>query len=250
MRGSCSSWAVIPGTRSGPQGSGILGSTSSSGPPSSGPLRHDGRAERPERLYYRQPLRGERRRYLHFAVADVLPVQNLVENPHLVPLQRGRAAAKAKRDDHGHPLPPAHAGPDLARTGGGAPGRWLCATLKGYIEEAPLYRRYPAGFAARNGLAEYTRQPHVIKGELGTSFRILLMEKRFSAAVHLLNTTDLPSARSSRQWVATATSYFYRTFQQKHGCTPRITAAGRRGIIANQDAVFVNSVPFFGTAVR
>ena len=35
--GSCSSWAVIPGTRSGPRGSGTLGSTSSSGPPSSGP---------------------------------------------------------------------------------------------------------------------------------------------------------------------------------------------------------------------
>ena len=47
------------------------------------------------------------------------------------------------------------------------------------------------------------------------------METRFSAAVHLLHTPELPVSEVIASVGYGNTSYFYRTFQQKHGCTPQ-----------------------------
>ena len=156
--------------------------------------------------------------FLLFRVADVLPVQNLVENL-IWSLYNGESGSeKLNEMTMGILFLQLMQAPDLARTGGGAP-RQVALRALSYIE-ARYIDATLREFAARNGLAEYTVS-RMIKGELGTSFRILLMEKRFSAAVHLLNTTDLPVSEVIASVGYGNTSYFYRTFQQKHGCTPQ-----------------------------
>ena len=161
---------------------------------------------------------GSADEYLHFAVADVLPVQNLVENL-IWSLYNGESGSeKLNEMTMGILFLQLMQAPDLARAGGGAP-RQVALRALSYIE-AHYIDATLREFAARNGLAEYTVS-RMIKGELGTSFRILLMEKRFSAAVHLLNTTELPVSEVIASVGYGNTSYFYRTFQQKHGCTPQ-----------------------------
>lgn len=156
--------------------------------------------------------------YLHFAVADLLPVQNLVENLIWSLYDGTGGGEKLNEMTIGILFLQLMRTPDLAQTGGGAP-RQVAMRALSYIEAHYIDATLRA-FAVQNGLAEYTAS-RMIKAELGTTFRILLMEKRFSAAVHLLNTTTLSVGEIIASVGYDNTSYFYRIFQQKHGCTPQ-----------------------------
>ena len=215
MRGSCSSWAVIPGTRSRAAGERDIRGQLLIRPAFFRAAfdMMDGQNALSDFIIDSLSGEGGADEYLHFAVADVLPVQNLWWKTSSGPSKQGESGSeKLNEMTMGIPLPPAHAGP---RSGQDRRRRAAPAGGSGGAElyRSPLYRRYLREFAARNGLAEYTVS-RMIKGELGTSFRILLMEKRFSAVVISSTPPTSPSARSSRRWVTAIPATFIGPFSE------------------------------------
>lgn len=158
--------------------------------------------------------------YLHFPATHVLPVQNLVENLvwALCHAHVAETSEKINEVTMGllclQLLRMAHD----AATGGGAPRSLaLCALqyIDAHCADATLRQ-----FAQENRLTEYTAS-RIIKAQLGTNFRALLMEKRFASALRLLRTTVLPVSAVIAQVGYENTSYFYRTFAARYGCTPQ-----------------------------
>ena len=156
--------------------------------------------------------------YIHFAVAQALPVQNLVENLVYALCHGGEGGEKQNELTMGLLFLHLMRFAPSAQTGGGAPRALALRALTyidGHCADATL-----RSFAKENGIAEYTAS-RIIKAQLGASFRALLRERRFALALQMLRTTAL----SVNDIIAAVgyenTSYFYRTFSQKHGCTPQ-----------------------------
>ena len=158
--------------------------------------------------------------YLHFKVADVLPIQNLVENMVWSIVNHQPNARGINQTTMGLLLlqllnytqcidvPPKK---DCANA-------LVVAALR-EIEEnyktASLSR-----IAAQNGVAlAYISQ--LVKESTGSTYTVLLQQKRLAKAVALLRGTKL----STQDIIAAVgydnTSYFYRIFKQRHGITPK-----------------------------
>ncbi len=152
--------------------------------------------------------------FLYFAVSDILPVQNLVENLLYSLCDSEKGCEKINEVTMGLLFLCLMRFTSRAETGGGAP-RTLALRALGYIDghfqDATLRK-----FAEENNLTEYTAS-RVIEAQLGMSFRQLLQEKRFSAARKLLRTTSLPAAEIISLTGYENTSYFYRAFRKKYG---------------------------------
>jgi AraC family L-rhamnose operon regulatory protein RhaS len=161
---------------------------------------------------------GTANEYLHFAVADVLPVQNLVENLIYSLCYAEEASEKINEVTMGLLFLRLMRITSRAETAGGAP-RALALHALGYIDENYLSATLRQ-FAMKNGLPEYTAS-RVIKGQLGMSFQQLLLEKRFSVAQQLLRTTKLPVTDIISLVGYENTSYFHRAFQKKYGMSPQ-----------------------------
>ncbi|MDD3430032.1 MAG: AraC family transcriptional regulator [Oscillospiraceae bacterium] len=160
---------------------------------------------------------GSAEEYLYFSVADILPVQNLVENLVFALCER---QPNVKMSEITMGLLLLHLLQEIGNVeiSGDAP-RGLALRALQYIEEhyADATLRY---FAAQNNLAEYAVS-RMIKAQLGTSFRVLLMEKRFAVAQQMLQTTPLSVTDIITAVGYENTSYFYRSFAKCHGCTPQ-----------------------------
>lgn len=156
--------------------------------------------------------------YLYFAVADVLPVQNLVENLVRSLCHAEAANEKINEVTMGLLFLCLMRVAERAETGGGTP-RILALRVLRYIDENYLHATLRR-FAQQNDMAEYTAS-RLIKGQLGMNFQQLLQEKRFSAARHLLRTTDIPIIEIITAVGYENSSYFYRAFRQKYGMSPQ-----------------------------
>ena len=66
---------------------------------------------------------------------------------------------------------------------------------------------------------------HLLKEQVGLSYKSYLISLRMDAAKHLLRTTDLPVAAVAETVGYENVSNFYRLFHRETGCTP---AAYRR----------------------
>ncbi|MFI3170102.1 MAG: AraC family transcriptional regulator [Faecalibacterium sp.] len=157
--------------------------------------------------------------YLHFKVADVLPVQNLVENL-IYSLCQEQSNERSNELTMGLlllQLVQYSASTQVA--GSQIQPRALVLQILQYIDtnyaDASLQH-----FAEQHGIPVYTAS-RLIKNQLGTSFRNLMMERRFSAALRLLETSPLTVTEVIANVGYENTSYFYRTFAQRHGCTPQ-----------------------------
>lgn len=156
--------------------------------------------------------------YLYFAVADVLPVQNLVENLVYALCHANETGKKTNEVTVGLLclyLMRVAAG---AETGGGAP-RALALRALGYIDENYIDATL-AQFAGQNDVPEYTAS-RIIKKQLGMSFQQLLQEKRFTVAQQLLRTTKMPVTDIIVLVGYDNTSHFHSTFQNKYGMSPQ-----------------------------
>lgn len=161
---------------------------------------------------------GSANEYLYFAVADVLPVQNLVENLVYSLYHAEEAGIKTNEVTMGLLFLHLMRFASRAQTGGGAP-RALALQALEYINEYYVNATLRQ-FAGQNAMPEYTAS-RIIKSQLGFSFQQLLQEKRFSVAQHLLRTTNLPVTAIISLVGYENTSYFHRAFQKKYGMSPQ-----------------------------
>ena len=161
---------------------------------------------------------GTSNEYLHFAVADVLLVQNLLENLIYSLCNTEEANEKINEVTMGLLFLILMRITWRVETGGGAP-RTLALRALGYINEHYLDATLRE-FAKQNGVPEYTAS-RMIDKQLGMSFQKFLQEKRFSVAQHLLRTTKLPVTDIIALVGYQNTSYFHRAFQKKYGMSPQ-----------------------------
>ena len=158
--------------------------------------------------------------FIHFQVADVLPVQNLVEN--LVWSLLYEAGGKSGTNQmtmalliqqlSRHTEKIRVVGPDQF-------DRRLMFTVLRYIED-----NYCEG--TLNELAALTFQPvsglsRFIKRESGQTFQQLLMQKRLNQAAYLLTNTRVPVEDIIAAVGYDNSSYFHRIFKQQFGMTPK-----------------------------
>lgn len=161
---------------------------------------------------------GGNANYLYFQVADVLPIQNLMENL-IWTLLRGTVPNR----------------------------RSICQTTMGLLfmqllnctdrlvsdsaEDAAVVKvlRYIEETYPTASLTEISGQLHYdlywlsreVKRRTGKTFKDLLQEKRLTQAAYLLKHTGLGVGDIGQAVGYSNLSFFYRIFQEKYGVTPR-----------------------------
>lgn len=157
--------------------------------------------------------------YLYFDAADILPVQNLMENMIWIMLtepQNRRTLSQntisllflALIDQASH-----------IHVSGDSYEQQLMLQLLNYIDTE--YRSASlTDFAERQSEDIYTLS-RFIKKKTGRTFKDLLVEKRLRQAEYLLANTSLPVADIALSVGYENTSYFHRIFRDIYGMSPR-----------------------------
>ena len=157
--------------------------------------------------------------YLYFDAADILPVQNLMENMIWIMLTEPQSRRTLSQNtisllfltliDHASRL---HVSSDSYE-------QRLMLRLLNYIDTE--YRTASlTEFANDNGEDIYTLS-RFIKKKTGKTFKDLLVEKRLRQAEYLLANTALPVADIAFSVGYENTSYFHRIFRSECGMSPR-----------------------------
>ena len=162
---------------------------------------------------------NERSSYLHFKVADILPVQNLVENLIWTLMNKIPNKRSINQMTMGLLLLQLLDHADSLETGGTDAGDRLTLEVLKYIDE-----NY------KNGeLKELAAQLHYdvywlsreIKQRIGQNYTELVQNKRLAQAGYLLQNTELSVMDVALAVGYENISYFHRIFKKKYGCSPR-----------------------------
>lgn len=166
-------------------------------------------------------LRGENDSsgYMHFKVADVLPVQNLLENLIWSIWNRQPNRRSINQATMGLLFLQLMNHMDRMEMGTGGKQRRLMIDVLDYVEEH--YRE--GGLCELAGLLHYDISwlSREIKKITGRNFTELLQEKRLNQAAYLLQHTSMPVMDIAAAAGYDNTSYFHRIFQKRYGLTPR-----------------------------
>lgn len=156
--------------------------------------------------------------FLHYRVADILPIQNLVENLVWSLLNRQPHA------DHINQLTMGLLFAQLVRvteriegSSGESDQMFLMQVLR-YIEEN--YREASLSELAGAENVSISTISKRIRRVSGRTFKELLQEKRLKQATHLLVDTRLPVTDIIYRVGYDNTSYFHRIFLREYGMTP------------------------------
>ncbi len=157
--------------------------------------------------------------YLHFRVADVLPIQNLVENLLWTIMNSQQNKRSINQFTMGLLFLQLINYTDKVEVGKDHFDQELVLAVYRYIEE-----RYKEGelseLAAISGYDLYWLSRR-IKKLTGRNFTELMQIKRLAQAQFLLQNTDLPVADVGRAVGYDNLSYFHRIFREKYGMSPR-----------------------------
>lgn len=166
--------------------------------------------------------------YIHFQVADVVPVQNLVENLLWSLLYEEGGKSAVNQTTMALLILQLSNYTDLIRVVGRDQfdKRLLFSVLR-YIED-----NYKEGTLRE--LSRLTRQPvsglsRFIKREAGATFQQLLMQKRLKQAAFLLTATGLAVEDIIAAVGYDNSSYFHRIFKAAYGLTPKKYRDAERG---------------------
>lgn len=164
--------------------------------------------------------KGNGRDYIYFKVADILPIQNLIENMiwSLVHKQGNTRNINQTTMD----LLMLQLANYTDRIEGTSPGQYeqnLMLRVLRYVEE-----NYKEGTLTE--LAELLNQSvtglsRFIKKNSGQNYRQLVQQKRLNQAVFLLTTTRLTVEEIILAVGYDNTSYFHRIFRERYGVTPK-----------------------------
>ena len=166
-------------------------------------------------------LRGENgtNGYLHFKVADILPVQNLVENLIWTIMHRQPNKRSINPATMGLLFLQLMNGMDKLETDESSGRQKLIITVLSYIESH--YRDGELSELAESLHYDVYWLSKEIKKRTGKTYTELLQAKRLGQAAYLLGTTSMSVMEAALAVGYDNISYFHRIFQKKYGCTPR-----------------------------
>ena len=163
---------------------------------------------------------GEEISYLHFRVADALPVQNLMENLVWSLVNAQPNSRRINQTTMGLLfLQLLNYTADISLENNAFSGHGIVLDVLREIEEN--YRTADLTAFARDRRFSLPYLSNAVHEATGRTFKELLREKRLTKAAELMCSTRLPV-----QDIITAvgyenTSYFYRIFRERYGMTPR-----------------------------
>jgi AraC-like DNA-binding protein len=157
--------------------------------------------------------------YLHFHVADILPIQNLMENMIWNMLHNENGQQLLNQTTMGLLFQNLTNYTDLLNVSDKSYDQELVFSLLRYIEQE--YRIASLSeFCKANSTDNYTIS-RLIKKNTGHTFKELLQNKRMTEATHLLKTTNIPIVDIAEMVGYDNTSFFHRLFRRLYGCSPR-----------------------------
>lgn len=157
--------------------------------------------------------------YLHIAAHDILPVQNLLENMIWTLLEKKPGVNVLNQTTMGLLLLNlAMFAEDVNRTASGSREESAVFTALKYIESS-----YKNGtleeIAAQLHMPPYTLS-RMLKHHTGQNFKQLLQQRKLQQAAYLMGNTRLPADAVLESIGYENSSYFYRKFREKYGCSP------------------------------
>ncbi len=167
-------------------------------------------------------LRGENGSsgYLHFKVADILPIQNLVENLIWTIVNRQSNKRSINQATMGLLFLQLMNHMDKLETDEGSGQQRLIITVLSYIEEH--YRDGELTQLANSLHYDFYWLSKEIKKRTGKTYTELVQTKRLNQAAYLLSTTSMSVMDTAMAVGYDNISYFHRIFQRQFGVTPRI----------------------------
>lgn len=171
-------------------------------------------------------LRGENEAagYLHFKVADVLPVQNLVENLIWTVWNRQPNRRRTNQATMGLLFLQLMNCMDKLETDENAGQQKLMISVLSYIENN--YKDGELTSLAESLHYDVYWLSREIKRRTGKTYTELVQAKRLSQAAFLLASTGMSVADVAASVGYDNISYFHRIFQRKFGVTPRTYRVG------------------------
>lgn len=158
--------------------------------------------------------------YLHFQAKDILPVQNLIENMVWTLINQKRGTNTINQTTMGLLFMNLSLFADtINQNYENQYEQNLVFTVLKYIET-----HYKNGTLA--DIAKELKQPtyHVsrlLKKHTGSNFKELLQERKLQQASYLLSQTPLSTEAIIEAIGYDNSSYFYRKFREKYGCSPK-----------------------------
>ena len=151
--------------------------------------------------------------YLYFDAADILPVQNLMENMIWIMLNEPKNRRSLSQSTIALLFMNLMEQADHIHVAGSSYEQELMLKMLNYIETE--YKKATlTDFAAGNGL-DLCALSRFISRSTGKTFKELLIEKRMKQACYLLRNTVLPVADVARSVGYENTSYFHRLFRSQ-----------------------------------
>ncbi len=157
--------------------------------------------------------------YLHFQVADVLPVQNLVENLIWTILHRLPNKRSINQITMGLLFLQLMNQIDRARTDESSGTQQFLMNVLGYIEEH--YRDGELSDLAKELHYDLSWMSREIRKQTGKTYTELVQAKRLSQAAYLLSHTAMSVLDIGLSVGYENISYFHRIFKKKYGMSPR-----------------------------
>lgn len=167
--------------------------------------------------------------YLHFKVADVLPVQNLVENLIWTLIRREPNKRSIQQVTMGLLFLQLMNQIERMETAEADKQQKLVMDVLSYIEEH--YRDGELDTLAKQLHYDMRWLSREIKRRTGYTYTELVQKKRLNQAAYLLATTTMNVLDIGLAVGYDNTSYFHRIFQKQFGMTPRqyrVTALGNK----------------------
>lgn len=163
--------------------------------------------------------KNETTSYLYFHVADILPIQNLVENMVWTIFYDLSNKRSSNQITMGLLLLQLLNYMDKMETGSKQYDKELTGVVLSYVEE-----HYRTGslteLAGMLGYDVYWLSRE-IKKRTGKTYKELLQARRMSQAAYLLSSSRLPIVDIVESIGYDNTSYFYRKFKEKYGMSPK-----------------------------
>lgn len=157
--------------------------------------------------------------YIHFKVADILPIQNLLENLIWSIWHRQPNKRSINQITMGLLFLQLMNYTDRMETGFGNRQQGVMISVLGYVEEH--YRDGELSELARLLHYDLYWLSREIKKVTGKNYTELVQEKRLNQAVYLLEHTTMSVMDIGMSVGYDNMSYFHRIFQKRYGMTPR-----------------------------